>query len=143
MTPILYQILKPSQKMSLNRLRRVMKEGSPKYHYDVLAIGAGGYDEIDIARTFPRAKKYEPLDSALIINNDVVDIELIFNGHGGDIYLVPAGTIRRISREEVSAIWQMRVTNLDAINDITVNTIDIELWRAPEDSDSMARMANL
>ena len=140
MGPSFYNLLKPSQKMGLNRLQRVMREGSPKYHYDVLAIAAGVYAEIDIERTFPRAKKYEPLDTALVINNDVVDIQLNFNGGAGDVYIIPAGTVRRISRDEVSAIWQMRVTNLDAVNAVTVNTIDIELWRSPEDADSMARM---
>lgn len=125
--------------MDINRLRRVMLEGSPKYHYDVGAIAAGAYEEFAVEQEFPRARKYAPLDSCLVINNDVVDIALTFNGSGGDLYIIPAGTIRRISREEVSAIWQVRITNLDAANATTQDLIDIEIWRAPEDADSVAR----
>ena len=122
-----------------------MREGSPKYHYDVPAINFfvlgvdPGFIDMDIEGTFPRAKKYEPLDSCLVINNDVVDISLTFNGSGGDEFLIPADTIRRISREEVGAIWQMRTTNLAAATNVTLGTIAIELWRAPEDIDSIAR----
>jgi len=140
MSPLFYNLLKGNQKMRLNRQRRVMREGSPKYHYDVPVIAADyAYVEFDIATYFPRAKKYEPLDSCLIINNDAVAIGLNFNGSGSDLYIVPAGTIRRISREEVAAIWQVRITNLDTANASVEHTIDIEFWRAPEDADSLAR----
>lgn len=139
MAPLFYNLLKGSQKMRLNRLRRVMIEGSPKYHYDLGVIAAGVYVEFDIQTQFPRARKYEPLDSCLVINNDAVDIGINFNGSGGDLYIIPAGTIRRISREEVGAIWHVRITNLDAAAAVTVNMIDLELWRAPEDADSIAR----
>ena len=139
MTPLFYNLLKGSQKMRLNRLRRVMVEGSPKYHYDLGVIAAGVYVEFDIQTQYPRSRKYEPLDSCLVINNDAVDIGINFNGHGGDLYIIPAGTIRRISREEIAAIWHVRITNLDAVAAVTVNMIDLELWRAPEDADSIAR----
>lgn len=139
MTPLLYNLLKSPQKQQLNRLQRVMREGSPKYHYDLGVIAAGVYVEFNTQTQFPRSRKYEPLDSCLVINNDAVDIGLNFNGHGGDLYLIPAGTIRRISREEVAAIWHIRITNLDAVTAVTVNMIDLEIWRAPEDADSIAR----
>jgi len=139
MTPMLYNLLKGNQKMQMNRLRRVMVEGSPKYHYDLGAIAAGAYVEFDIQTQFPRARKYEPLDSCLIINNDAVDIGINFNGSGGDLYLIPAGTIRRVSREEVGAILHVRITNLDGAAAVTVNMVDLEVWRAPEDADSIAR----
>ena len=139
MTPRLYDLLKGTQKMQINRLRRVMVEGSPKYHYDLGVIAAGVYVEFKISQQFPRAQKYEPLDSCLIINNDAVDVGINFNGSGGDLYLIPAGTIRRVSREEVGAILHVRITNLDAVAAVTVNMIDLEIWRAPEDADSIAR----
>lgn len=139
MTPLLYNLLKAPQKMQINRLRRVMREGSPKYHYDLGVIAAGVYVEFDIQTQFPRARKYEPLDSCLVINNDAVDIGINFNGSGGDLYIIPAGTIRRVSREEMPAIWHVRITNLDAVAAVTVDMIDLELWRAPEDADSIAR----
>jgi len=126
--------------MRLNRLRRVMVEGSPRYHYDVGAIAATAYTEIDIATYFPRAKKYEPLDTMVIINNDTVNIAVRLNGLNGDVYICTAGTIRTITREQTPAIWKMRITNLDAANAVTVNLIDIDIWRAPEDADSIARL---
>ncbi len=128
--------------MRLNRLQRVMREGSPRYHYDVGAIAADyAYVDFEIADQFTRAKKYEPLDSCLVINNDAVTIALTFNGPAGDVFFVPAGTTRRISREECAAIWHVRIVNHDTANAVTVNAIDIEFWRAPEDADSIARGA--
>ena len=140
MVPLLYNLLKTPQKMQLNRLQRVMREGSPKYHYDVPVIAADyAYVEFDMQTQFPRSRKYEPLDSCLVINNDAVAIGINFNGHGGDLYLIPAGTIRRISREEMPAIWHVRITNHSGINATVAHAIDIEFWRSPEDADSMAR----
>lgn len=140
MTPKLYDLLKGTQKMQLNRLRRVMVEGSPKYHYDVPVIAADyAYVEFNTQTEYPRSRKYEPLDSCLVINNDAVMIGMRFNGSGSDLYLIPAGTIRRISREEVGAIWHVRIINHDTANATTLHAIDIELWRAPEDADSIAR----
>lgn len=139
MAPLIYNLLKPYQKMQLNRLTRVMREGSPKYHYDVLALAAGVFVDLDMNTNFPLSKKYYPLDSCLVINNDVVDIGINFNGANGDLYIIPAGTIRRISREEVAAIRFARITNLDAVAAVTLGAVDIEFWRAPEDADSIAR----
>jgi len=129
------------QKMKIQRLKSVMRDGSPKYHYDLAVIAAGVFVDFDIAETYPRARKYEPLDTMVIINNDAVDIGININGMGSDLYFViPAGVIRTIAREEVSAIWQVRITNLDAVSAVTVNMIDIEFSRSPEDADSIARM---
>lgn len=139
MTPTIYQMLSGSTKMKLNRLRRVMIEGSPRYHYDVGALAAEAYVEFDIATHFPRAGKYQPLDTMVIINNDTTDIEVMINGVGGDRYIVTGGTIRTITREQTPAMWKVRITNLDTVSAITVNMIDLDIWRAPEDADSIAR----
>lgn len=137
--PQLYSLLKGYQKQQLNRLKRVMLEGSPRYHWDVTALAAGVYEEFDVATHFPRAKKYEPLDTMVIINNDAVDIEVLINGLSGDAYVCIAGTIRTITREQTPAIWQIRITNLHAVDAVTVNLIGIDIWRSPEDADSIAR----
>jgi len=138
--PKLYQLLNSMQKMKLNRLQRVMREGSPKYHYDLGAIAAAAYVEFDIERYFPRAHKYAPLDTMLVINNDAVNIGVTVNGSGGDYFIIPAGTIRTVTRDECPAIWQIRITNLDAAAAVTVNMIDLEFSRSPEDVNSIARM---
>ena len=99
MSPLFREIIPLHKRIQLDRLKRVMRQGSPKFHFDVTALAAGVYAEIDIARTYPAAKKYEPLDTALVINNDVVNIGLNFNGLAGGLYIIPAGAIRAISRE--------------------------------------------
>jgi len=140
MTPTFYEMLSGIHKQQINRLKRVMREGSPKYHYDVGVMAAGVFVEYDIDTQFPRARKYAPLDTMLVINNDAVDIGVQINGTGSDLYfIVPAGVIRQISREEVAAVYQVRITNLDGAAATVVNLIDIEQWRSPEDADSIAR----
>ncbi|MAF42988.1 MAG: hypothetical protein CMI54_02290 [Parcubacteria group bacterium] len=127
------------QKQQLNRLKRTLLEGSPKYHYDVPVIAAGVSVGFDVFTQFPRAQKYEPLDSIIIINNDVVNISVELNGAGGDLLIVPAGTIREAGRSEIGAIRRILVTNDDAVVAVVADMIDIELWRAPEDINSIAR----
>jgi hypothetical protein len=121
------------------RAKTKMKNGSPIYHYDVPVIVAGARVEFTIDRQFPAAKKYEPLDTMTIINNDSVNITLNINGVGGTEILVPNGTIRQVTREELPAIWQVRITNNDSVNATTLNMIDIEFQRAPETVDTIAR----
>ena len=133
----LFRSLSEVNKVRLNRVNTVLKYGSPKYHYDVAALAAGAVAHVSVATQWTRAKKYEPLDSVIVINNDVVDISLLINGT--DLYIVPAASIRQISRDELGAIWHFRVTNLDTAAAITVDKVDIELWKAPADADSVAR----
>ena len=125
--------------MKLNRLQRTMVEGSPKYHYDLAAIAAGAVAYIDMATDYPLARKYQPLDTILIINNDAVDISLTFNSPASEPYIVPAGVIRRITKEEVGAIWNITVTNLDAVNPVVVNMIDFEISKSPEEATDIMR----
>jgi len=125
--------------MKLNRLRRTMVEGSPKYHYDLAAIAAGAVAFIDMPTAYPLSRKYQPLDTILIINNDAVGISLQFNGAAGDLFIIPAGVIRTISREEVGAIWSITITNLDAVLAVVVDTIDFEIWKSAEEATDILR----
>lgn len=136
----LYDLLQPLQKQKLNRLSRVMKEGSPKYHYDVSALAASASEGITIEQQFPRAMKYAPIDNCRVINQDTVAIALTFNGNARDnYYIIPASSIRHITREEIGGIHTILITNLDGAVAVTQDLIDIEFWRAPEDADSVAR----
>ena len=135
---MMFGLLKNPKRTAQERLNRKMREGSPPYHYNVGTLGAGVSVDFDIATNWPEAKKYEPLDNCLIINDDVVSISVCFNGQYDVPYIVPSGSVRRISRGECGAIWQCRVTNLHAATAITANLIDLELRRAPEDADSLA-----
>ena len=125
--------------MQLDRLRRIMKEGSQKFHYDVPVLAAGVAVGFDIHTQFPRAQKYEPLDVIQIINNDVVNISVQLNGAGGDLLIVPSGTIRTATNDEIGAIQRILITNNDAAAAVTAGLIDIDIWRAPETLNSIAR----
>jgi len=139
MTPLFYKVLKRQDQIKLDRLNRLLKEGSPHYRWNVTAIAAAAFDEFDISRTYPLARKYEPLDTMLIINNDAVNIEVNLNGMADAGYIIPAGTIRKISPAECGAFRKVRITNLDALAAVTVDLIDIDMWRSPADADSVAR----
>ena len=139
MTPKFWDMLNPQKRTKLNRLKTTMLEGSPKYHYNVPALAAGVFVDFDIQTQFPQARKYEPLDNCVIINNDAVDITVQFNGAGGFDAVIPAGVIRTLSHEELGGIWYVRITNNDAVAATIVNMIDLEFYKQPEDADSVAR----
>ena len=124
------------QHVTLSRLERIKKEGSPAYNYDVAgSLAAGTYVEIDIASQFPQAKKYEPLTWLEIVNNDAIDIDVYINGSCGDIFLVPASSNRTI---KARAIWQIRVLNKDAATATTANKIRLTLLKPPKTVDDWA-----
>jgi len=135
----LFKLISPQARTKLNRLKRTLVEGSPKYHYDLAAIAAGAQAYIDLSTDYPLARKYQPLDTILIINNDAVGISLVFNSPASAPYIIPAGVIRTISRDEVGAIWNITVTNLDALAAVVVNMIDFEIWKSPEEATDILR----
>lgn len=135
----LFNLLSPQKKTQLNRLRRTLVEGSPKYHYDLAAIVAGAQAYIDMPTLYPLSRKYQPLDTILIINNDAVGISLVFNSPQEPPFIIPAGVIRTIGKDEVPAIWNITVTNLDAAAAVTVNMIDFEIWKSPEEATDILR----
>ena len=136
--PTFYDVLKKRDKDKLTRLRRVMREGSPRYHYDVPVIVAAAFVEFNCSQQFPLSRKYAPLDSMLVINTDAVDIAVLLNGAGGDNFIVPAHTIRNITPADCAVIGNVRITNNGGVASI-VNLIDIDIWREAETVDSLAR----
>jgi len=116
------------------RLERIKKEGSEPFTWKPPATAAGATVQIEIATQFPRARKYQPLDTIEITNNDAVDLTLIVNEN---IRLpVPAGTIRTIRNQ---ALWQVGLTNDDAAVTSVLDKIVITVSRAAETIDSYAR----
>ena len=139
MTPKFYDLLNKNKQLQLTRLKRVLQNGSPKYHYDVpAAIAAGAWVEFDINTQFPASRKYAPLDSAFISNNDVVPLTLTFNGAGGDIFVIPANSTRQFNPSDIGGITSIRITNSGGVITV-VNTIDIEFYRSAETEDSSLR----
>ena len=80
------------------------------------------------------SRKYEPLDWAEIVNNDVVDVLACWNGNNTIIVL--AGTIRYI---EGGPIHQLRITNNDGAVSTTADKIRITMRREPFTIDKWAR----
>jgi len=122
------------RKLTITRLERVKKEGSDFYSWHVPVTAAGATSQIEVAHQFPAARKYMPLDWLEICNNDVVDLTLAING--GDAFPVPAGTIRPVSK---GGIWQVAVTNNDAVANSTLHMIIVTLRREPITQDKWLR----
>lgn len=118
------------------RAERLFTEGSQPFHYDVPVIAAGGTVDFTIFSQFPLARKYEPLNRAIVINQDVVAIGITING---TLWIVPPGTIRELTKEETPAIWHILITNLDSATATTADKIDIEFSKAPATADDVAR----
>ena len=104
----------PRKGQIISRSERIKREGSPNYTYIVPVTATTIKVDIHIPTQFPESRKYEPLDSLEIVNNETVNAILItINGKDG--YYCPAGTIRNISGQGV-ALWQIGITNLGAVN---------------------------
>lgn len=98
----------------IDRTERIKREGSPRYPWTVPVTATTASVSIHVPTQFPRSRKYEPLDSLEIVNNEAAnDITVTING--GDVYLCPAGTIRTIRGKGI-ALWHIRVTNNGGAN---------------------------
>ena len=95
--------------MIISRLERIKREGSPNYAYVLPATMAGVTVIINIPALFPASRKYEPLDSLEVVNNEAAN-DLLITLNGTDAYYCPAGTIRTIHGKGI-ALWQIAITN--------------------------------
>lgn len=116
------------------RQERIKREGSPYYGYNVGVVAAAASVVLVPREYFPASRKYEPLDWAEIVNNDVVDILMCVNGE--DTIIVLAGTIRYI---EGQPLHQIRITNNDAATSTTANKIRVTVKREALTIDKWAR----
>lgn len=110
-------------------------EGSPPYEWEPGALAASASITITPDTQFPNSRTYGPLDTILIINNDVVDIDCIINGK--ENYYCPAGVITPISGD--LGIRQVTITNLDSGTAATAGAIVCRLRKAPKNIDDVAR----
>lgn len=120
------------------RQRRIRREGSPYYPYEVPSIAAGVDHGRYVGDALPLSRKYAPLDWLEIVNNDVVNLTLTINAvhQAGENLPVPAGSIRTIENQ---SIYYFNVHNDDAAVASTQGLINISLRRKPVDMDSLAR----
>jgi hypothetical protein len=119
---------------ALAREQRIKQQGSPDYNWTPALIAASALIDIEVARQFPDAKKYEPLDTLELTNNDVVDITLTVNGN--ETYYLPAGVIKK---RKDKPVWFIRLTNNSAAVATTAGKIVCLLSRSAMSEDKQVR----
>ena len=117
-----------------SRLRRVDREGSPFFRYDVPNIAPKDFLALEMCDIHKSARKYFPLDFFRCTNNSSVNI-LVSLSPGQD-FLIPARTIIAI---EDRSITQLRVRNLSTTNNTGANKISLTLQRLPLTEDRLLR----
>ena len=126
--------------INAQRTARAKRGGSPYFTYTPGAINAAANTQIEIATSFPGARKYEPLDYIEIINNEAANqITVSINGSSASasrIFTVPARTMR-IAEDDVQ-IWTVNVQN-DGAGVTTAGNIIIRLKKRPAIIDDVAR----
>lgn len=129
-------IQKPRNYQDLWQIRqeRIKKEGSEFFTWRPGVTIAGARTSIEIKTQFPMARKYMPLDYVQVANNDAVDLTLTINGQ--ETLPVPIGTIITVSDKW---LYEIGITNDDAVAPTVVNRITVTLQRQPETIDSWAR----
>lgn len=122
--------------ITYDRQARIKREGSPLYIWQMPATAAGATSVIHVPTQFPSSRKYEPLDSLEIVNNETVnDLTLVINGV--ETRVIPAGTIRQIHGPGI-ALWHLAITNNGAVI-TTLNKITVTLQREPLTIDKWAQ----
>lgn len=126
----------PRKGVTIDRLERIRREGSPPYVWIVPVTATTATAVIGVREQFPAARKYEPLDSLEIVNNESLnDITVTLNGN--DARVCPAGTIRTIHGSGV-ALWHIAVTNDGGVN-TTLGKIVLTLQKEPMTIDKWAQ----
>lgn len=127
--------IRPRRGVTIDRLERIKREGSPPYVWPVPATAAGATSVIYVPTQFPASRKYEPLDSVEIVNNEATN-DLTITINGKDRRPSPAGTIRTIHGSGV-ALWHIAITN-DGAAITTLGKIILTLQKEPMTIDKWA-----
>ncbi len=128
--------IRPRRGITIDRLERIKREGSPTYTWAVPVTATTATAVIYVPTQFPGSRKYEPLDYIEIVNNEPLnDLTLTINGK--ETRVVPAGTIRTIHGTGV-ALWHIAVTNDGGVN-TTLGAIMVTLQKEPQTIDKWAQ----
>ena len=128
--------IRPRRGITVDRLERIKREGSPTYTWIVPITATTATSVIYVPTQFPASRKYEPLDYIEIVNNEAAnDLTLTINGK--ETRAIPAGTIRTIHGTGV-ALWHIAITNNGAVN-TTLGDIVVTLQKEPLTIDKWAQ----
>ena len=128
--------IRPRRGISIDRLERIKREGSPAYVWTVPVTAATATSVIYVPTQFPESRKYQPLDFIEIVNNEATnDLTLTINGN--ETRSVPAGTIRTIHGDGVAA-WHLAITN-DGAGNTTLGKIVVTVQKEAMTIDKWAR----
>ncbi|WP_158513466.1 hypothetical protein [Dehalogenimonas formicexedens] len=121
---------------------RAKTRGSPDFTYTPGAIDPAAIVEININKQFPGARKYEPLDSIEIINNEAANpVTVSINdrpAYADRTFPIPARTSRIV--DDGVYIGTVHVRNDGAVA-TTAGNIVIRLKKKPYDANDAARRA--
>jgi len=120
--------------MQQERELSVLRYGSPNFRHTFGAIAAGANEFVGIRETFPRSRKYEPLNTLVVTNTSGENVDLFINGT--NFMLIPAGVITSITDE---AVWTMEIQNNDSTN-VLAGEIRANLSRPPLTADEFYRL---
>jgi len=121
------------------REKRIRVSGSPYYQISLGVITAGSMEVYDYdSDELKPAKKYSPLDTIEITNDDLVAIEVCLNQR--DKFYVPRSTVKEISEHPIHRI---SVKNLDAATSTTADKIVLALSKSPLTTDKYVRRYKL
>jgi len=112
----------------------VLRYGSPNFRHTFGAIAAGANEFVGIRETFPKSRKYEPMNTLVLTNTSGEDVDLFINGT--NFMLIPAGVITSITDE---AVWTMEIQNNDSTN-VLAGEIRANLSRPPLTADEFYRL---
>jgi len=131
-----FSSFQPRRGITVDRLERIKREGSPPYVWTMGVTAPGATSVINVQSQFPASRKYEPLDYIEIVNNEP-DINLTVVINGNDSRLCPHGTIRTIHGQGV-ALWHIAITNGHATDSTTSGRVICTLQREPMTIDKWA-----
>ena len=129
----------PLTTVDLRRQRAltVLRDGSPNFFMNLGAIAAGAFQYVLIESQFPKARKYQPLNSITITNNSGENVDLQINGQ--DYAALPAGVIWA---DTESPVWPFKITNNDATN-VLAGEISVNLSSPPMSQSEYTRYRTL
>ena len=120
-----------------DRALRVMRDGSPNFFMNLGAIAAGEFQYVLIESQFPKARKYQPLNSITITNNSAENVDLQINAQ--DYAALPAGVIWA---DTESPVWSFKISNNDSTN-VAAGEISVNLSSPPMSQSEYTRYRTL